>query len=154
MTTSYYAAQKKVPFSWKNNADLGKAGFPSLDRYLADVGKVVKRMRAHAKAAPILLLSVPPLGDRVAFGDDDDDAAEARHVDGVIREMNAGLARLAAETEGATYLPFYEACEARLDALPGPLAPRVPAFRSLLSLSSSARSMRLSISSSISSDSL
>ena len=81
-------------------------------------------MAAHNRAAPILLVSVPPLGDRVDFADGgDDDDAEAKHVVGVVREMNAGLRGLAASRKRVAYLPFFEAAEARLAGLPKPLTP-------------------------------
>lgn len=126
MTNSYYAAQKKVPFAWKRDPGLGGAGFPSNDRYLADVAAIVAEMAEASPNAPILLLSVPPLGDKVVFGagaEAHDDDAEAAHVDGEIRSMNAGLNALAAKTPRAEYLPFYERCADRLAALPGAKTP-------------------------------
>ena len=116
MTTSYYAAQKKVPFGWKASPDLGGAtpAFPSVARYVADVAAIVDGLAGRAKT-PILVVSVPPLGDRVAdFGDGD---AEAANADAVVRSMNAGLREVCAARPHATYGAFHEACEARLAGL-------------------------------------
>lgn len=111
------AAQKKVPFGWKGSPELGKATppFPSLEKYASDVRDVVRRMRAKSRSAPILILSVPPLGDRVAdFGAAD----EAGRVDEVVRATNAKLRTIVADAgDNVHYLPFFERCEARLRLL-------------------------------------